>query len=376
MNSVVLHVGAMKTGSSALQHALTHRPVRMATTGTSPASFEYVALAPWALVRGDQLRHVATLSGGGYACSATLPQIMQESPSRRSEPLRQLRELRDAGASPILSMETWLHEPRHVHGFTALIDAPVHVVAYLAPQVSWFNSLFWQRTHFSFDRGVDSYLKAHTPTADWASLLEIWRTAPGVERVSIRLKGPDIVTDFCGVLGCEPAERYRVVNPGHPGAFARYIHRWTLSHAGSWGTIKEVFNRWVSAHDPSGETFAALGPTPVVIGPVEIRRIVETYEEGNRRLLAWCEPEVADRIRSDPRWWSIDVHVTPASARTNVGRRVEPRDEDLRMLLHETDRLLEATLGALAKADEMCRAAERERIAAASALPVPRSIPD
>jgi hypothetical protein len=47
---------------------------------------------------------------------------------------------------PILSSETWLHEPEHVHGFAAFLDAPLHVIAYVAPQVGWLNSRFWKRS--------------------------------------------------------------------------------------------------------------------------------------------------------------------------------------------------------------------------------------
>ena len=60
-------------------------------------------------------------------------------------PLRHLQELRQSGTVPILSSETWLHETEHVHGFAAFLDAPLHVIAYLAPQVGWLNSRFWRR---------------------------------------------------------------------------------------------------------------------------------------------------------------------------------------------------------------------------------------
>ena len=371
----MLHVGAMKTGSSALQRAFTVHPIRPATAGAGEGTFEYVGLVPWELLRGRRLLEASTYNGDGYERSATLEAITQESPERRAVPLRHLRELRESGTVPILSMETWLHETKHVHGFAALLDGPLHVVAYVAPQVGWLNSRFWQRYSMA-GRSLDRFLDTLAPRADWACQLEAWRSAPGVERVSVRLKCRDIVPDFCGLIGCESSGGGVSWNASLPGAFARYIDRWSLPDHFASSAFKQVFARWLSIHDPGGDMFRALGPTPVVIGPDEIRWIVARFEEGNRRLLEWCEPDVAERIRGDRRWWSADPadHApkdhefipTPALPPGFVGRRVEPSAEDCRRLLLETDLLLEATLGALVKADEACRVAERERIAAAA----------
>lgn len=370
MTPVVLHVGAMKTGSSALQRAFTVQPVRRARHGSSAETFEYVGLVPWELLRGRGILEASLRNGDCYERSSALDAIVREAPERRSKPLGKLRQMREAGIVPILSNEMWLHESDLVHSFAALLDAPLHVVAYISPQAPWLNSLFWQRYSLR-SRSLDAWLSRAMVNADWARQLAVWRSAPGVERVSIRLKCADIVPDFCGALGCEDGGGGVQWNSSFPGAFARYIDRWNLPELFAATAVKQVFARWLSACDPSGAALPSLGRTPVVIGPSEIARIVDFFREGNRQVLEWCEPEVASQIRNDPRWWSTDPRdhatkdfdfvPTPAMPPDFVGRRIEPGDESYRKLLLETDLLLQSALAALVKADEAWRDLERAR---------------
>jgi hypothetical protein len=80
---VVLHVGAMKTGSSALQRAFTAHPIRPATAGAGEGAFEYVGLVPWELLRGRRLLESSTYNADGFERSLALEAIKRESPERR-----------------------------------------------------------------------------------------------------------------------------------------------------------------------------------------------------------------------------------------------------------------------------------------------------
>lgn len=357
----------MKTGSSALQLALTQHPRRISLDPDAGHVCEYASLAPWALLRGEVLREAGLRSASLYSNSAGLEAIVKEDPFQRNTPLIELKRMRTEGIVPILSCETWLHECDYVHEFASLLDAPLHVVAYVCPQTAWFNSLFWQ-THALSQKSLESFISKHLPTADWALCLEAWQTAPGVEKLSIRLKCHDIVPDFCGLLECESLGEGEVWNPGFPMALARYVDRWNLPVFFRDGLMKQVFSRWISESGTEGGIPHSLGPAPWVLAPSHIKQVVERFAEGNRRMLEWCEPAVAEKIRNDPRWWSTDPAdhppqnfefiPSPEGRRGVPGRRIEPRAELLGDLLFEADKLVESLLGALVKADEALRSAE------------------
>jgi hypothetical protein len=363
---IVLHIGAMKTGSSALQASLTEHSVRKSLHDPGKTVFEYAALAPWALLRGDALRQARLHNPDLYVCSAPMDMILEENPQRRNAALHDLQTMRSEGRIPILSNERWLHqqEKKSIHAFAVLLGGPLHVVAYIRPQVDFLNSMFWQTLRI---KSSAYFIPNSLKTCDWARQLELWKSAPGVESLSIRLKCSDIVTDFCQLIGCEHEPVSKRVNQTFPAALCHFIDRWNLSDKLANNSWKPMFFRWLSVHDPTGAALEGLGQQAFFIDGKTIRKIVRHFRGGNERLIGWCEKEIAEAMRAEPRWWSPDSNVHQPrnfvfrpnrnKKQKAPGRRLEPPLWSYREKLLEADKLIEATLGALVQADAAHRAA-------------------
>ena len=88
-------------------------------------------------------------------------------------------------------------------------------------------------------------------------------------------------------------------------------------------------------HLPSAER------TPWALGPEVMQAIVDGCRRDNERLLKLLSPEGADRMRRDPRWWSIEPY---------RGRAVTTAD-DLRATPHELAHAVGVLVRALAARD-------------------------
>lgn len=305
---IVIHVGAPKTGSSALQFDLTWDSVRPAIDRPE-VSFEYVAIVGGELLRGPRLLDKAADFAAHYAMSADLPHLLSAPAAQLEACVAELRRMREEGIVPILSYETWIYgKPRLIRRLTAILDAPLQVVAYVRPPVSWLNSLYWQR-HSEGRTTTDVWVDVRLDSIDWAPWLENWRTAPNVARLDVRLTGSSVTDDFCGVLGCAPSERTVRHNESFPGEIARFLLRRSMPPGTDMSEVKFSFWRWLRNIDPDGEITGELDATPLVFDEPMIRRIVEESRDSNERLLAMCDSGIRDRILADPRWWSSDPEV-------------------------------------------------------------------
>lgn len=367
---IVLHVGAPKTGSSALQFDLTWDPVR-AAVDRPETRFEYVAIVGGELLRGPRLLDKAADFAAHYAMSAELPHLLSAPAERLDACIAELGRMREEGIVPILSYETWIYgKPRLIRRLTATLDAPLHVVAYVRPQVAWLNSLYWQR-HSEGRTTTDIWIDVRLDMVDWASSLENWRTAPNVSRFDVRLLGSSVTDDFCGVVGCATSERTVRHNESFPGEIARFLLRRNMPPGTDMSEVKFAFWRWLRNIDPDAEITGSLDATPLVFDEPMIRRVVEESREANQRLLAMCDPDIRDRILADPRWWSSDPEVhrpvkkaepkpprifPPDQQPATIEQPSEPQPPDA---LSESDKLVGVLLRSLNAADGAWRRALR-----------------
>lgn len=344
---IVLHVGAPKAGSSALQYDLTRDP-RRPLPGRPGIWSEYVAIdAGGNLLRGDDLDAFASLFAARYCASADLEALVADGPGRLRGAVAGLRTLRAGGTIPVLSYELWLHAPvEQIHRFTAALEAPVHVVVYVRDPVSWLRSRYWQRRG-RIDRSRADWIEEHVAKCRWAEPVARWQAAPGVVRVEVRLADRSVPHDFAALLGFAPPRDDVHHNPSFPGEMARYLERHALSPGLHVSEAKFAWSRWTDAAGVE----RAFDPVPATFDADDIRMIIDRSSAASAALLPACDDDVRSRIVGDARWWSADPEV-------HAGR---PPRHPPAAPVEEADRLLDAGLRALVAADGAWRAEERRR---------------
>lgn len=162
MGRLVLHLGAPKCGSSALQAALTHNPDHYDRAGQR---YCYVGTRTTGGIvhplYGRKVKRVAQLSEFGYASWPNLrdpdqsyvgvarvivPKGAQSDPDPVWAALDQVMQASKRRAHvPILSNEGWLREAAAFADWLkghpkAVVDA----VAFVRPPVDWVNAAYWQ----------------------------------------------------------------------------------------------------------------------------------------------------------------------------------------------------------------------------------------
>ena len=332
---LLLHVGGVKTGSSAIQRDLTSDPIRPALD-LGGIRYEYMAIVQGRLLRGPALTDAAACFSALYAFSDRLEELVNLPAADFATIRDTLLDLRRQGIVPILSYEGWLSDPADlIHRFTASLAMPLRVVAFVRDPVSALNSWYWERVA-EIDQPIDAWIdEALEMTGAWDGFLERWSTAPGVGSVDVRLVDAAATATFCDAIGCEPPTTNGLHNRSFTAAMARFVSR-RPQPPGYLSEMKFSWWRWVEAAGATAEC-EALGGLPLVFSDDQIGRIVASTADANRRLLDRCPEDVRQRIEGDPRWWSAD----PA-----LHRRPTPPPDPA-----EGDRLLEVTLRALAAAD-------------------------
>ncbi len=352
---IVLHIGGPKAGSSALQYDLTWNPLRPADDRPGVA-YEYVALnARGQLRRGRGLQEMASRFAAHYANSGAIESLLQLPRARLDACVAELQAMRRDGIVPIMSYELWVHADRSlVERFTDLLQAPLEVVAYVRDPVSWLTSAYWQR-HQAEASSIDEWLQALLPLTRWADHLAVWQALPAVRRLTVRLMEGSVAEDFCRVLGCQPSPTDVRHNVAFPGPFARFLTRHTMPSSASMSELKFAWWRWVRAVDDSEARVRAMGGLPGVIGQPQLDAIIDATGAASERLLGLCDPDTAERLRRDRRWWSRDA------AHHRLGEpAAEGAEQQASAALAETDELLALSLQATMAADAAWRKATHE----------------
>lgn len=294
MTLAVLHIGAGKCGSSALQTTLSQNPV---LGDESSSKTRYVAIRhDGPPLHGEALSRHASVAPWGYVASVSAGLLAQLPESRIRELSDQLHQISGSADRILLSNEGWINECRifEQSGLLARLGLDAEVVAYVRPPVEWLNSAWWQWGAWS-GIPIDKWLGNHLAKVRWHELISSWIDQAKVQKVTVRLLTSDVVSDFCDVVQV----------PRLPG---------TSSNRGLPGTVLRLYQRHrelrASPHDSAGDFVFAkyLGslsddPTPWVMGPYRIRRILEATQESNRRLLELLDDDSRTSMEGDGRWW-------------------------------------------------------------------------
>lgn len=276
---LVIHIGAPKTGTTAVQRFFTAAAPALARRGVA---------YPDVCLRGYGHHDLAFLVGGGYPEWAT-PQ------PRDLESLA--ADLDHALLSPaplvVLSSEDFFLQPEPA-ALRKLIERAsaqreVQVLVYLRRQdhmaASWYNQAVKAQGFTGTFAECD---RATAPLWDYARQLSLWASAFGDEAMRVRvyeqgaLVGGDIVLDVLSALDLDPSGLERPAAPVNTNLsrdileFQRQVNRLPLTRE-----QKRRFHKELMALTEATRGQGLFDDTPVV-GPGERRALIARYEASNR----------------------------------------------------------------------------------------------
>lgn len=311
----ILHVGAPKCGSSALQTALSAQPRLVDAAGRrhlyTAARQEATRLVP---VHGRRLAAMARHSVHGYAC---WPNV-----ARQDDPAAYWSAVGGAlsgtvrrGAVPVLSSEGWI---AHAAAATELVARAglevLDVAAYVRPPLEWLNASYWQWMIWTTGRLNGHQVERWAAQARFQPGLQLaaWATTPRV-RLHVASARQDVVADF--------AARYRLplqavgkVNGTPPPALTGFFLRnRRFRPSGHDSAVEFVVQRW--CRFPPGPRLWAFLP----------RFAAEAWPrlmEDTARMMEALPPETAERLLAEPGWTSLEPYRPQLN--TGIPRLDEP----------------------------------------------------
>ncbi|MEM9234102.1 MAG: hypothetical protein AAGA69_07675 [Pseudomonadota bacterium] len=294
MNRLILHVGAPKTGSSAIQSFLCRYPVLDLHSGQT---LTYGVVRKGRMLAGEDVRSANRFHPLGYLPSAEKLDdalgVLSQADGPETEVL-------------LLSQESWSRQA----GMLRDPGMPVDIVMFVRPQVEWLRSAWWQ--WFAWTNRDGNPLHAWRflrgqGALDWSALAEEFRALDHVREVNIRLFRPDtdIVATFLDTIGAHAPRGADIA------AFRRNAsltsHHLTLYRHMPWlrsanaAAMDAILTRlWPMGRKP---------PSPV--NSELAAEIIETLRGSNEKLLSLLPEEDAEFMRNDPRWWNAES-VIPA----------------------------------------------------------------
>jgi hypothetical protein len=304
---LVLHVGASKCGSSALQVAMSHAE----TLGAhGPGTSVYAAIHQReGLLHGARLRDQARRNVSNYVASAPAHVIAEQGWIWRRRIAREIAALVRSHGQVVLSNEGWFHrfDALGAAGLFQRVGVPVAVHAYVRPQVPFMNSAWWQWGAWT-GTPLEHWVGKRLPSVQWHRFVERLQAADWVERVEVRALPRDVVADFAATLDLEAlgaqsalgtasgGARAAPVNRGMPGEILRIVQR----HPELWPVMSNSNLGFALGRHLEGRE-----PTPWVLDRKLERRILDACLDSNRRLCALVSVEQAAVIRADPAWWRL-----------------------------------------------------------------------
>lgn len=330
MTQILLHVGAPKCGSSALQTHWSSDPepsdeLTLQVPDLEGSAYAYVAIIHGRLLQGSELRVAAAQENLRYLTSQP-PQTIAEAGAAALTKIRSDLHEVSKRRVPIVSSEAYLGRALDFTATRLLprLGCSAHVLAYIRPAVSWLNSAWWQWGVWSED-SLSGFIGRELENTKWSRQFLAWRAVPGVERVTCRPLPRDVLTDL--MPACATSTRANGILPAHVIRALRTTPALRSPHAPN---LDFAIRRWAEA---SSDAPWALDPEIIEWVLAETRADVEA-------LIEILDPHDAEAVHNDPRWWNIDAFVD-----RQVGRAHERASAD------DLGRTLEILASALLNAD-------------------------
>jgi len=291
---IYFHIGFGKTGGSSLQSYLSFNSIHQ--TNKQEKLLYCCFDRDGRVFYGDEVSKMAKLSPLKYVASAPdiaeLPDI--------SVAKQELDKLFSQGFTPVFSQEDWGRRAGYfkTSNFFEQLDVVVHAIAYIRPQVEWFNSAWWQWFAWdgNFKKPEDVIAAWGYNFMLWGHQLSLWKRLPGVENVSVRLHPSDITEDFLHLLGVnEEVERANVekVNVSLSPTLIKLLKKYPTLRQAHSADVDSILSKFIKFE----------GKTPWVIDAELASKIVASTNADNLKLLDMLDPPSRIIMVGDLRWW-------------------------------------------------------------------------
>ncbi|MES3674763.1 hypothetical protein QC589_02275 [Halomonas elongata] len=314
---MLLHVGASKCGSSALQSFLSENPVLEGEDGRK--LFYGFLDNQKGLVIGEEVSDRAWANQRGYVCCPNAGWISDAEGSwieMVREQIKKFYKKKGGHASLILSNEGWFHNPDKFDwlSFINKLDVNVEVVSYVRPPVEMMNSAWWQWGAWT-SAGLGKYIRRRKPTLRWYDYADKWSDIDWVSNVEIIPLDVNVVEDFlefCGVGFSENIQHY--VNRGLPAEVLRLYQRHPELRPGPHDSkIDFVLSKYLKHGSP----------TPWVLERKDVESIIEYTRDSNVNLSRFVGEKFSKRM-DNPAWWDPDHF---SNKPVSSWKPTEPSDE-------------------------------------------------
>ena len=151
----------------------------------------------------------------------------------------------------------------------------------------------------------------------WSTLLDPWAANRNVDELAVRLYGRNTIPDFLSLVGAP--------GPG-PGDDLPVNRSLAPLHIRILKFVPQLRRQHTPQYDwVLQELLPSTEPPPWALTADDMQAIVDGCRADNERLLAYLTPEDAERMRGDPRWWSIEPYLDRRPA-TPDDLRATPHD--------------------------------------------------
>ena len=302
MPKLILHIGAHKTGTTALQNFLALNYRKLLEYGVLYPKFGADEMVPHHII----LRPLVTPKPDDYIWSITGAEHIK---SEDDIKVALSRELEETGAHTVIVSTESLFANQQIFdnavatnkaGYARQLfsEYNVEVVVYLRNQADWLESCYVEAVkgaHTCFDGGVKDYiLYKHHEYLDYRGYLEPWYEAFGKDKIHVRLYenvGKKIETDFLVASGLTFPESADWAYPGFDDANQSLNHvavrllrqfnkinralplGWKYKFPFSWDDLRK---------------FELLGRQPY-LSHTERQKLFEDLDEANTALFANVE---------------------------------------------------------------------------------------
>jgi len=298
----ILHIGADKCGSSSIQSFLSqHRAFK---TGQELTPLNYACLTPNGLKTGSRIAKKLKGSIGGYVNSMGVNRILQLPEKRMGLIQDSVKEIPE---DLIFSCEGWLRAMPHRQSFDQLLNivAPpasgrgVQLVAFVRAPVKWINSAWWQWGIWGQDVDFEKWLETAIGAVQWFRYLGQAKSYASVDQLTVEPVDHDVVRQLIRTLDIRECDYVQAPSNQSLPAEALQLfveHRQHRPHAHA------SFSDFVISHSIASNS-GCYSPTPWVLNPDHIERILKATHDSNHQLLGLMTDPWKQKVMDDPLWW-------------------------------------------------------------------------